>query len=508
MALISGFDHDIFISYAHINNSKLPDESKGWVEQFYNYLTIELERCHGRTGALKVWWDTKKIDGNTYFDSIIEEGIKKSAIFLCLNSSGYKQSDYCKQELDAFHSKIQHEDLGSKIGHKTRIVHVLLNNMQFEEWPTELGGTTGFSFHDGKEKNDFGDPLAIGGEPFRIQMKLLKDSIWNLICDFKDESSTTKTVDSKNEKTTSSSSKSIFFAEVSDSLRSSRKRMVKELQKEGFAISDEVPPPFDNDGHKDAACAAIDQSMMTVHLLNEYPGREIDGAKANYYTLEQANLAFDANKKNIVWMPPQLDFDEIEDTGYRQFLTQLDDGKITSNQLEFIRCPKSELVQEIKDIAKQISAKATAVRPEDLAPLSVLLDTHVKDEPYAFELSRHLFEHQVQPFINPQQDDPRENIQLFANRLKQVKKLVFLYGDVSKDWILERMSAALELVITNGLAIEDFYVYMAPPRKNADDININQKLLKINVVDSSSKRQIDPKVLDQFLQDLKTTESV
>ena len=142
-------------------------------------------------------------------------------------------------------------------------------------------------------------------------------------------------------------------------------------------------------------------------------------------------------------------------------------------------------------------------KPQEGERLSVLLDTHLNDQTYAFDLGKALLENNIQPFINPQEDDPRKNIELLGNRIGQVKKMIFLYGKVSKEWVLERMSAALQLIITRNYPIEDFVIYMAPPQKENDDISINQKFLKINIVDNSNHQILDRAGIDKFLNALK-----
>jgi hypothetical protein len=144
-----------------------------------------------------------------------------------------------------------------------------------------------------------------------------------------------------------------------------------------------------------------------------------------------------------------------------------------------VRGSKSTLAQEIVDFAEQLKAKQKQKKVEK-GKVSVLLDTHFNDQLYALDLSKTLLENQIQPFINPQEDDPRKNINLLQDRLSQVRKLIFLYGSVSKEWVLERMSAALQLIITNNYPIEDFFIYMAPPNKEANNISINQRFLKVN----------------------------
>jgi len=188
---------------------------------------------------------------------------------------------------------------------------------------------------------------------------------------------------------------------------------------------------------------------------------------------------------------------------YDRFLQDLETGKTASKGYEFVRGSKSTLAQEIIDHAEQLKVKMM-VKKADKGKLSVLLDTHFNDQLYALELSRTLLENQIQPFINPQEDDPRKNINLLGERISQVRKLIFLYGSVSKEWVLERMSAALQLIITNNYPIEDFFIFMAPPHKEAGGIALNQRFLKVNVIDNSNDSVLDKAAIDQFLSSLKT----
>src|SRR5687768_12560238 len=112
MALIPGYTYDIFISYAHVDNIAFPNQADGWIKQFFDNLNLMLAKRFGRLGIVNFWWDTKKLDGSVLFDKSIEEGIKNSAIMICLNSPGYIASDYCQQELRTFYSKVQSEKVG------------------------------------------------------------------------------------------------------------------------------------------------------------------------------------------------------------------------------------------------------------------------------------------------------------------------------------------------------------------------------------------------------------
>jgi len=139
----------------------------------------------------------------------------------------------------------------------------------------------------------------------------------------------------------------------------------------------------------------------------------------------------------------------------------------------------------------------------DKNKVSVLLDTHFNDQLYAMDLSRKLLDNEIQSFINPQEDDPRKNINVLADRISKVSKLIFFYGKVSRDWVFERMSAALQLIVTNNFPVEDFYIFLTPPHKDPGEISLKQRFLQVNVVDNSDNSYISTNTLDKLLKNLR-----
>ena len=502
MALVPGFEYDIFISYAHVDNATFPGQDSGWIQAFYDNLNLMLAKRFGRMGMVKIWWDSKKLDGSVLFDDSIASGIKKSAIIICLNSPGYLQSPWCKKELNTFYQKAQSEKPGLKVADRSRIIHVLLNNIPKTEWPEELGGTTGFPFHDAKEREDLGDPVETLSPDFKTQMQNLRDAVWNLLKDF--ENAENAVVNQPETKAAQNDDAfTIYLGEVADTLRTPRKRIIAELEKQGFNVVTGLPPPDEADAHEQATKEAVEKAQLAVHLLDEYPGREIVGAPELWYPQKQTEISLASETSKMIWVPAETDFSTVEEEKYKQFLVNLEKGTTPAKAYEFVRGSKSTVAQEIIEFAEQIKAKQKQKKVEK-GQLSVLLDTHFNDQIYALDLSRTLLENQIQPFINPQEDDPGKNINLLGERISQVRKLIFLYGNVSKEWVLERISVALRLILNNNYPIEDFFIYMAPPHKNVDDIAINQKFLKVNVIDSSNKQVLDKAVLQKFLTDLKT----
>ncbi|MEO6330152.1 MAG: toll/interleukin-1 receptor domain-containing protein, partial [Ginsengibacter sp.] len=464
MAFIKDFRYDIFISYAHVDNLPTSWENLGWIEKFYKDLDTLLTRRIGRPGVIKIWWDNRKLDGSILFDDSIEEGIRESAIMICLNSPSYVSSDYCKKELDLFYSKARQEPVGLKVANRSRILNVLLYNIPHNEWAPALSGTSGFAFHDAKEDDDYGDPLDIASPEFRNKLQDIRDAIIKLVNDFPKEIKPAPVLEELKKEKEKKEGFTIYMGEVADTLRTARKRIISELEKKGYNLEYGVPPPDEAFAHEQKVKEQLQHADLAVHLLDEYPGREIAGVQDEWYPQKQSAISLQFAKSKLIWVPAETNLELIEEEKYKLFLQGLEEGKASANSYEYIRGAKSTLAQEIADIAEQTKLQQQKQTVKE--KISVLLDTHFNDQLYAFDLSKTLLENQIQPFINPQEDDPRKNINILGDRISQVTKLIFFYGKVSREWVLERMSAALQLIITNNYPIEEFYIYMAPPHKN------------------------------------------
>lgn len=502
MSFIPGFEYDIFISYAHVDNIILPGQTDSWIEQFHKYLNMLLAQRSGHLDTVKIWWDNKKLDGNILFNQSIEEGIKKSAVLICLNSSGYVKSDYCKQELSLFYDKARSESIGLKVGNRSRIINVLLNNIPFKGWPEPMSGATGFPFHDAKESGDIGDPVSVTSAEFMIQMQNLRDAVWTLLNDFGKAQKESHQTD-KEDLINSKEGFTIYIGEVSDTLRIPRKRVITELEKKGFKVVTGIPPPHEVSAHEQAAMRSLKNADLAIQLLDRYPGPEIVGDAGTCYPQRQAEIAFTLPNPQMIWVPAEIDFEIVEDEKYKSFLEDLENGKASTKTYEFVRGANGTLAQQIIDFAEQLKVQQTKPKTKQ-GELSVLLDTHFNDTQYAIALSNALQENQIRSFINPQEDDPHTNMNVLDERISQVSKLIFLYGSSSKDWVLERMSAALSLIVAKEYPVEDIFIYMAPPHKEAKDISIKQRYLKVNIIDGSNSTGLDKMWLQQFLNDLKT----
>jgi hypothetical protein len=498
MGYINGYEHDIFISYSHLDNQKFFDQQTGWIESFCSELNKLISQRIGKPDAVKIWWDNKKLDGTVVFDDSIADALKRSALLLCLTSSAYLQSAYCQKELDLFCTKAQEESVGLKVGNRSRVINVLLNNIPYTQWPHGLNGTTGFVFNDAKSKEDIGDPFEVGDPQFKNGLKELRNALIKLIETFSAEKPTPIETNRAKE----DDQFTIFFGDVADSLRTTRKRTITELEKKGYKLICDVPPPYEAGAHEKMAIEKLKAANLAVHLLDQFPGREIEESDVMWYPQKQVDLSLQHAPAQLIWLPAETDISTIEEETYKTFMNELESGKQSAKNIEFIRGSKATLTQEITDLVEKL--KIQQKQPAKNGKVAVLLDAYSSDQKYAWELGASLLENQMQPFVTPQEDDPRNNSNLLGDRISQVNKLVFFYGKVEWTWVQRRVHAAMKLIINNEYPADEFFIFLLPPHKNPKEIAFERRFLKVNVIDNSDASQLDKTALQQFFDTLKT----
>jgi hypothetical protein len=154
----------------------------------------------------------------------------------------------------------------------------------------------------------------------------------------------------------------------------------------------------------------------------------------------------------------------------------------------------SSITREILEKINQIkeSSESTA------APTAALVDTHFRDQLHALELIRFLSEKNIQPFINPEEDDPRKNMKILEERLKQVSKLIIVYGSVTEEWVRARLGAAVQIAITENCPLKSCAIYYASPQRKSAGGNFNLGFFPIYKFDNSDLS--DPKTLAHLLE--------
>ena len=480
-AYVPGFDYDIFISYAHV------DDLEGWVRAFHEALEIKLAQRFGRIGRVQIWRD-KNLTGDALFDDVIKNRIKRSALFLALNSHGYNESDFCKQEVDWFHDKADADPYGVRIGERMRLFNVRLYDIPHTEWPEEFGRTSGFAFFD----PDADEPLPAGDKAYKSQLNALVKAIDNNLKAFHEKASLTQSLSPTApaaEDPSATDSFDLFVAEVADTQLDTRKRLVSDLERQGFTVHKRLPPPYSAAEHERAVIAAMQQSLLSVHLLDDLAGADIDGDEDSSYPPKQVELGQQHAGSQLVWVPGHLDMEAISDQRQKDLLKGLrDQERDTAGR--FIQVLPNEIPGAIRELLEDL--KAAQASSTDAQPLAALLDTHIKDQMLAMEISQYLLRHNIRPFINPQEDDPRRNLEGLKEQLRRTKALIVFYGQVSEEWVRAGLTEAMKIIIEEGYPVKAYGVYLAPPHNGKAGLNLGPGMIPMDNRDGFDPASVKP----------------
>jgi len=484
MALTSGYQYDVFISYAHLDERTPEPDAKGWVSTFHDHLEVGLSKALGHLCEATIWRDPR-LDGATLFDREIRERIEQSAVFLALTSPSYFNRDYCRQELACFAQAATASRHGLVVGNRSRLINVRLFNIPPADWPAELAGRSGFPFYETESATDRGEPLAPDDKAFRGQLKRLIDCLRELLGDLSEEPAVDPTSAPGGEPETYE----VYLADVADSLRRDAKRVRCELERAQVTVHPPVPPPYSEHEHEAAAAAAMRRSRLTLHLLDDLRGRELVDREDTTYPLEQLQLGYREAPAQLIWVPRLLDLDRIADVELGDLLRKFASGLRESGRYEFVQGTPQE-------VPRQVIARLAALRNQaaaQVASQAVLLDTHVKDEVFALQAGQFLVQHGVKTFITPEDDDPRQNIDILTRRLQQATSLIVFYGQVGVEWVRARLAEALKIIVTHDCPVRHCAVYFVPPDRDKDNVRFQLPLVQVDALDN--RRAFDPQVL-------------
>lgn len=136
------FDHDVFISYAHIDNETLSEEQEGWISMLHRALEKRLAMELGEKPRI---WRDRKLQGNDRFDGEIIDNLLKTAVFISVFSPRYVKSEWCLRELDEFIDNVEQRQ-PVDTGNKSRVFKVVKTPIDRDQHPSKTQGMTGYEF--------------------------------------------------------------------------------------------------------------------------------------------------------------------------------------------------------------------------------------------------------------------------------------------------------------------------------------------------------------------------
>ncbi len=487
----SGYQYDIFISYCHKDNTRI-GEKPGWIDSFHESLENWLRDRRGLSN-LKIWRDERRMTGSTVFDDAIKDAINNSALFFALHSSNYPESDYCQKELGWFHEYNSSRPGGLRVGNGLRIFNILLNNTLHQQWSEALGKTIGFPMHDSKFDDDPGEFTSPSVYQFEVQLRKIVDAAQKILKEIKPESVVTPMPPENTQRV------QVFVADVADSLQDFRERVITEAKEKEANVFGEIPPPMESDSHTEKVEEVQSHTQLSIHLLDKWPGRKIRDNKTTSYPKEQLQISLKSGSKKLIWVPGDLDITSIEDLNQKELLDNIANGEREKAEYEFVHGPFTDFLATISQ--KIDDLKAPSQNSE--APMTFLIDTHQKDQRYAYKLADCLADRDINVEFNKESHDPNISLTEFENSVKKAENLIIVFGKVGKEWLEARIKKVFKAIseqFEGPFNLENIWVYITPSCGSTPDLPKFPPLIKISILDNSDKDNFDPGIINDLLK--------
>jgi hypothetical protein len=276
--------HEVFISYAHLDNRALTPEEHGWISRFHRALETLLAMRLGRDARI---WRDAKLRGNDEFDEEILGQLRQSMLFVSVLTPRYLQSDWCPREAREFCEAAAHSG-GISVRNRSRIFKLI-------KTPVELGSVLPEPFHTtlGYEffvRDETGAPLdldpAFGvelGQAFNRKVAQLAWHIAELLRALAQE----QAVASKG---------NVYLAETSHDRADDRERLAADLRLSGYHVLPDVPLPRDEAGYVRAVRALLASAELSIHLIGSKPDAIPEGPTGKCGIQVQNGLASEQSR--------------------------------------------------------------------------------------------------------------------------------------------------------------------------------------------------------------------
>jgi hypothetical protein len=459
MTYVLGYDFDIFVSYAHVDNEPIESAEHGWVDALTRILTIDLGMKVGRSELLSVWRDEQNLRGNHEVRGHIPEQVKRSALFLAILSPGYVSSRFCLLELKTFL-----DGLGGTGAERLFVVYKEPLDEQRHKMPEAFRDPRKYQFWvpDRHQKpRVLGWPLPRHDVPEDRQ--LFYPKIGDLSSDIVSKLEELRTSSSRpnggiSEAARGSSAPTIVaqllkpaativVAEVTDDLDARRDEVRRYLLQENIEVLPAGSYRLARADFEAAATADLRKSAAFVQLLGEFAGKCPPDVPDGYGWL-QFELAKSAKLPILQWRSPELDVSAVASPQQQRLL-------------------QAETVQSIpfedfkRTIVQTISRKEEPRKPR---PSFLFINADRVDMEYAQAILEGVGDNfdWAMPLWDP--EAKADQIQEYVEtNLIDCDGLVIVYGKSRPDWVTKQLQLYRKLAPRRAKEPSVLALVKAPP---------------------------------------------
>lgn len=432
MTFLPGFEDDVFISYARLDNESLTQDQKGWIENLHYALEKRVEQYLGANA--EVFLDRGRMRGNDLLEeTIIDKHIRGTAVLVSVVTPRYIQSDWCLKELRKFFELAQG---GVSIDNKSRLLKVVKTHVPLEKLPPELQGLEGYEFFE-MEKTTH-RPRELNPEVGAVSLSSYWKKLDDLAYDIHDLLKRLKGLgEGRAAQTNARSGVTVYLAETTNDLRDERDEIRRELVERGYTVLPDAPLPRTGADLREAVRDYLSRASLSVHLIGEIYGYIAEDENRSHVYL-QNELASERSSEpgfsRVIWMPVDL---KAREARQQEFVDYLHNDAGAQQGAEVLQNSLEELKTIIGDklTAKQQPAAVTTAN----GPLRVYLICDRQDVESISPLEDYLFNQGYEVCLPAFEGDEAQVREDHKENLLVCDACIIYYGKATDFWLRAKL---------------------------------------------------------------------
>jgi hypothetical protein len=351
---------DIFISYAHIDNTRFAKNDKGWVDALHEQLDLRLYQL---LGVRPIIWRDLLMTGNEDIGDTLHLKIAGVKILVVILSPRYVKSEECLRELRQFcHPEVEAER--SHIDAKERVFKLIktpIDDGEDAQEPEELQGMLGYKFYEkhpitGKLR-EFQHLLKFKSFPKFIH------SVYDVAVDIKEIIKCLKKTDS-GKLIEPPLATTVYLAQTESGLDNKRMNIRRELKEHGYHVLPDKDLPRDVTRLEQEVRGYLKRSQLSLHLIGGNYDSIPEGERVRSYVRIQYEMALERSAEapdfsQLIWMPRDV---EVRDDRQEEFIQSVrgntsERTELTQGILEDL---KTYLISKLKALPAEPVVKSCA----------------------------------------------------------------------------------------------------------------------------------------------------
>ena len=445
-AYVPGFEYDVFISYAWVNNYPEQDDKpeSGWVTRFKKKLQQYLDERLGRLGSSRIFLDIVQLGKNQDFDPQIETSVKKSAVFVALFSDGYIASPGCRNEIKHFSDAV-----GGNLPQSGRFFLARIDHVDRDSWPEEFAGykenLIGYDFGARDPINDRFRRFRHGEDQLHRPLEDLRTDVAEQLKKMRKESGGetrgANASDSDSAKP-DAAQPTVLVSQTTADLRKQRKQLISYCGNAQLSVLGLAPYKSAAEEFQEAFRADLQRAHLFVQPLGEFYSDRTEGFSEGKEQW-QLNEARASGISILQWRDADLEIDEIDDQDHLKLVGHPD---VRSD-------PPAVFHKDVVDRAQRAFDAGRVAPAEGDRRLALIKFNEADEEPTKEMLAELKLAH-----INCRST---HNGRSMVDRLREnhYDALVVVLGNPPADWLEERGDElmAVELDLKEQAPLRAYY---------------------------------------------------